>query len=272
MKIKSGTNLSLLQRQQVRKATMNARLSMAKTKRIKTSNSSSKKKTTSGSLLSSLLQNKLNVSESSKNTTQVDKTVEEQKASYTEMKKMAAALQKYAKNFMEDGENGLFAKATPKEENSDVTLTEEEKKKEAEKVSAGKKKLTSELLDCVEDYNKMVSRMNKVNSSTMNMYLRQLKQYESANYQSLKEVGMSIEKDGTLTVNEDKLKNADVEELKKVFHEKGCFMERVSYKSKNIQSNAEYNLSNLGNVYTSSNYGKSGTTSSVGGSTYSAKS
>lgn len=272
MRIKSGTNLSLIQRQQVRKATMSARISRAKAKRIKTSSSSSKKQTTSGSLLNALLQNKLNASDSTKNTTQVDKTVEAQKESYTEMKKMAAALQKYAKNFMETGENSLFAKATPKEENPDVTLTEEEQKKEDEKVAANKKKLTSEMLDCIEDYNKMVTRMNKVNSSTMSMYLRQLKQYESTNYQSLKEIGVSIEKDGTLTVNEDKLKNAGVDELKKVFHEKGCFMERISYKSKNIQSNAEYNLSNLGNVYTSSSYGRSGTASSVGGSTYSARS
>lgn len=274
MRIRTGMSLSLVQRQQVRKATINARISLGKAKRIKQSKSTktSSKASASSTTLRNLLNNKLNASAAASSSIQLDKTTEEQKASYTQMKKMASEMQKYAAKFLATGEKSIFEKATPPEEDTEMGLTEEEQRKETERAEANRKVLTSELLDCLEDFNKMMTSMNKVNSSTMSLYIRQLKQYETEQYGALEDVGVSVEKDGTLTVKEEKLKNADIHKLKKVFHEKGCFLDKVGYKSKNIQSNAEYNLSNLNLVYSSSTYGKNGASYEVGGSTYSAKS
>ncbi len=251
MKVRTGMSFALVQRQQIRQATISARIGMAKAKRIKTSKNSSKNlsksKLTSDSTRT-LLGSKLNAALAAQGMTQVDLTVEEKTKSYKQMKQMALNLQQYGAEFLEEGEKSLFEGDT-----SQV-------------------KLQKELLASLSDFNDMMDCMNDVDSTTMNLYIRQLKQYEISSSQSLEKVGISIESDGTLTVQSEKFKAADKEDLKKVFHEKGSFFAQVANKSKNIRANAEYCLSNLNLVYGSSIYQKNGTTSMLGGSTYNARS
>ena len=69
-------------------------------------------------------------------------------------------------------------------------------------------------------------------------YSELLKQIASKNGDALSELGISMEKDGSLTVDEEKLKAAKSE-----------FVQKLQYMASNISDSVEAELKSMGNQY-----------------------
>lgn len=288
MRIQHGAGMSLIRSRQVRQAKINYRISAGKARRTKQSSSLSNSSllSTSNNKLSiyDQLMQKLQSSQGNSNKNQTSTTTSQQKKNYTLLKQYASNVSQYGNKLLASGEDSLFAAATPKKDATtgdstttdataaDTTTDVVKQKEEQEKLAAGKEKVVKQITKFLDEYNDMVGKMNDIASNTNELYLKQLKQYETQNEDGFHKLGISIKKDGTLDYSEAVLKASDVADLKSVFGVKGSFADKVSSKSKYIESSAEYNLSNLNKVYNSGTYGKTGYAYDTGGSTFNARS
>jgi ABC-type transporter Mla subunit MlaD len=68
-----------------------------------------------------------------------------------------------------------------------------------------------------DTYNNTLSSTSKSSDSDLSKYAKQLKSLANKYSDKLESVGITVEKDGSLSVNEDLLKAKDVDDLKKVF-------------------------------------------------------
>lgn len=143
----------------------------------------------------------------------------QKRSNYTSISSSAESLRKHADKLL-----------GTKEEDS--LLNTEEKKEQAVK----------EIKGFIEDYNCMVERLQRVDTAVSSLYLKQLKGHVGENQDLLRDLGISQNTTGTLKINEDKLKEADLEKLKKAFGTAGCFGEKISSWAEKIQANAEANL------------------------------
>ncbi len=161
----------------------------------------------------------------------------QKKSNYTSLISSAESLKKHADKLLDT-----------KEEES---LFTEEKKQQAVK----------EIKGFVEDYNRMVERLQRVGTTVSSLYLKQLQGHVADNKDLLRELGITQNTTGTLKINEDKLKEADPEKLKKLFGTDGGFGDKISSWAEKIQANAEANLAGYygnENLY-GNNYNRYGT-------------
>lgn len=128
-------------------------------------------------------------------------------------------------------------------------------KAKAEKDNTGICKTVEKL---VEEYNQAIKELSSGQDALLNSCAPALKQVAAQNKEGLQKLGITIEKDGTLKVDSEKLKSADIESLEKMFGNSGMFSVRTAYvlarASEYAAANAEsftsqYNAS--GNAYTS---------------------
>lgn len=186
---------------------------------------------------------------------------------YTDMKKAADSLQEHINKLLETGDNSLFSKAASnqKESNNNSTdkstekNTSKDKQKETE-LAANKKKVVEEINSFIEDYNTMVSKMNRIGGTINNLYANHLKKYVEQERLELKELGITQSSNGTLSVNQKTLKSADIKKLQKVFGTKEGFVDKVAERSKSVEVHAESNITTLKkrNYISSSNYNRYG--------------
>ncbi len=219
------------------------RSKMIRARRIKNSSfksSKSSRKTTSRT--SNSLASKYNSirNANNKKTSVAQTLLGETKENYTNMKTAAEEAGKHLEILMETGEDSLFGT--------------EEKKADTEKIC-------SEVKEVVEAYNDMVEAMTKEGGTVNEMYMRQLHGFVVSNKSKLEKVGITENKSNQLTIDKDKLKNAETEVLKELFQGDGSFADKLADRSKKIIDNADTNLNSLNNAtYSSllSNYGTSG--------------
>ncbi|MDY5882253.1 MAG: hypothetical protein SPJ65_02865 [Roseburia sp.] len=272
MRIQSRSAMSLSRSRQVRQAKINYRISAGRAKRTKSSSGSktlSALNTSNNKLsLYDALMKKLQGTDTSSNKNE-NVTTAAQKKNYTLLKQYATNVVSSGKKLLDESEGSLFDEAS-KTVSEDIT--DETKKKEAEqKIADAKDKVKKQALEFINEYNDMIDKMNDISSNTNELYLKQLKQYGTISSAAFTKVGISANKDGTLTVDEAKLKAADWKDLKAVFGEKGSFVDKVTAKTKYIKSSAEYNMSNLSKVYSSSTYSNTGRAYETGSSTFQAR-
>lgn len=154
---------------------------------------------------------------------------------YTSMKKAAENLKEHTKK--------LFSTLDREWEN----LTEEETAKY-------RKEAEGEITGFVEDYNTLVKMLGKESSSINSIYLGQLQSYMQGSKNILSEMGITRETDGTLSINQETLKSADVSKLREAFGQAGSFAGKVMERAENIIASAETNLSVLNNSLYAGNY------------------
>lgn len=175
-------------------------------------------RTSGSSYLNALAQASRRTSKTSAAAQTKQSTALSQQTSYLEATKTSAnGVRGHAQKLSESGKDSLFAKAAETGNTKDVV-------KEAEAF--------------VEDYNKMVSNMSKAGGTTNNIYRSQLSYDLISERENLKNIGITANKDGTLSVNKQTLKNADVEDLQKVFAGTSSFAGKASAKSIYIESGA----------------------------------
>lgn len=103
--------------------------------------------------------------------------------------------------------------------------------------------------ELVERYNKSMEALHST-SDPLNEYYRQMLE---ANYldnkDALSSIGITAGKDGTLKLDENKLKSADMETIKKVLGSDGVFTARVGFTASRIADNAGANLRSFSSQY-----------------------
>ena len=101
----------------------------------------------------------------------------------------------------------------------------------------------------MDSYNSVLKSLKKSPSTLNNFYCSQLKSAASNNSTALKNAGVTIAKDGTISVDEDKLKSADISAIKKAFGESSDFSEKVSFVAEHIGANAQAGAASISSQY-----------------------
>lgn len=191
-----------------------------------------------GKVLANSSSNKNNVSNAIKNQANESGLTKEEAAAkdnYTSIKNAAESLKTHTEKLL----------SMPGKEWE--TLTEEE-------ISSYKEKAVSEITSMIEDYNQMIKSMAAEGGNINTTYLGQMKDYFQNYQKDLNELGIGQKSDGTLTISQEILKEADAEKLKEVFSSQGTFVSKVNTRVDNVISNAETNLAVLNRSQYAGNY------------------
>lgn len=165
-----------------------------------------------------------------------------QKSDYEKLEKSAGRLQKSADKLAAKGENSLYEKA--KESND----TEE---------------ICKETQTLVEEYNNTMKILQSDPGPLNNYYYEMLQEAASGNREALESVGITVSKNGKMTVDSDKLKAADADTLEKALGSSG-FTSKVSFVAGRVSDNAQAGTKSL-----ASQYGADGSLHAASGSKYS---
>lgn len=150
------------------------------------------------------------------------------KSSYEKLDDAVNALEDAAEALASGKEDSLFAKAKESGNTADV-------------VKAVKA--------LIEKYNETTKQLDQ-NTSNINMYYSQmLKSLASKNGEELSKLGISVQKDGSIAVDEEKLKDAKIEDLETMFGEKSEFVEKLQFLASHISDNVAAELESLGTQY-----------------------
>lgn len=152
------------------------------------------------------------------------------KINYEKLEKAADQLLQKTQIFTTEGEKSVFAKAGETGNNQQVYEG-------------------AEVL--IESYNNTIKAL-KTAPATLNEYYRKmLQEAASENGDALKNIGITISKDGTAVIDKDKLKAASIDSLEKALGESGDFVKKMAFLAERISDNAEANAENLTSQYNS---------------------
>lgn len=188
----------------------------------------------SGSYMNKL-KNSLSPSQKSGSASSVNTLLK--RSNYNALLNASESIQKHGKTLTETGEKALFES--------------EESRTQA----------IQEIKGFLQDYNNMIERLTKVDSTVSKLYVKQLSGHVADNQDDLRELGITRSTTGTLKLDEEKLAKADLEKLKKVFGTSGGFITKICSWAEKIEANAEANLSGMyqsENLY-GNNYNRYGT-------------
>ena len=152
------------------------------------------------------------------------------KTKYEKLEKAADQLSEAASVFIATGEDSLFSKARESGDNQDVYNAVE---------------------DFVGKYNSTLSALKNTSSTLNDYYSQMLKSAASDNKEALESIGITIAKDGSLSVDKDKLKETDIDTLEKVLGNTKGFTQKAAYVADRVSDNAHTNQSSLSSQYSS---------------------
>ena len=165
-------------------------------------------------------------------------------ATKTTLKGEADSLYKAAGVLTSTGKDSLFNKVDIKDKDSGITT----KGYDTDKIYKAVDSLAS-------SYNQLVkSSVNSTNNAVLRQTLGMI-QSAGSNGRLLNNVGIKINADNTLSVDEETFKKADMNVVKSLFNGSGSFGDRIQSVAGNINANVN-NL--LGNNYTYTAFGTSG--------------
>ncbi len=144
-------------------------------------------------------------------------------AAYSKIQTSASSLQLYGEKLASEDKTSLFSKAEASGKTKDVV---------------------TQVKAFVKEYNNMVGNMKKTDDTVNTYFAKELNSYAKENETKLKEMGITIETDGTLKMNESTLDKASLSSLKEVFQGTKSFAGKVAAKSILIEKKAVTELSN----------------------------
>lgn len=130
--------------------------------------------------------------------------------------------------------------------------------------SGDSSKVCEEIRKLADDYNHLLEVLQKSSGELNRFYAKSLKDLAAGNQEALESVGVSVGKDGRLSVDSDRLAAAGIEELEKVFGGKGSFVSGTSFLSSRIADNARAEAESLSNLYGSNGRQNAGTGAGYG--------
>jgi len=159
----------------------------------------------------------------------VKKTEAQNRKLYQKLKDAAELLEETAKALGSDKSDNIFAKAKESGDNSEVVKN---------------------IKTLIEQYNIAKKQLESSAASPINAYYSQtLKQLASKNSEALSAVGITIGKDGSMSIDESKLNAADIEDLEALFGSKSEFIQKLEYLASHVSDNVSAEIESLGNQY-----------------------
>lgn len=149
---------------------------------------------------------------------------------YEKLEKTADQLSEAASVLMERGKDSLFSKARESGDNKDIYNAVE---------------------DFVGTYNSTLSALKNTSGTLNDYYSQMLNSAAFDNKKALEDIGISVAKDGRLSIDKDKLKGADIDTLEKVLGNTTGFTKKASYAADRISDNARTNQRSLSSQYSS---------------------
>ncbi len=114
--------------------------------------------------------------------------------------------------------------------------------------------ILSAVKDFAKSYNDLMSKATKSTNKNVARRAENLAGQVTNYYKQLKAAGIEINEDGTLKVNEDTIKNADVSALKRAFNGKDSMLGQIASKVDQIGNAAESAAKNLKGYTKSAKY------------------
>lgn len=137
--------------------------------------------------------------------------------SSAQLKGAAENLSDYAEKLYDDGKDSLFAKA---------------------EASGDTSELVAHITSMAEAYNKTLKYLGSSDSALNKFYGQELKNYASDHSSALQAVGVTRNKDGSLSIQKDVLSAADLDSLKAAFGSTSGFTDKVGYVAGRTAENA----------------------------------
>lgn len=153
------------------------------------------------------------------NTTQVNKT---ERANYEKIEASADTVAKSLMSFLEEGKEDRFTKKT--------------------------------VGDFVEQYNSLVNTLKKDNSTLNEFYREMLGEAAQENAEDLASIGITANKNGTLSFDADKFAEADADTVKKVLGESGTFSVKAAFIVGRVGENAAATIESYSTQYSANGY------------------
>lgn len=148
---------------------------------------------------------------------------------YQKLKDAAESLENATKTLGSEKSDNIFAKAKESGDNADIVKN---------------------VKTLIEQYNEVRKQLERDASSPINAYYNQtLGQLASKNKEELSKVGITVGKDGSMTIDENKLKEASVEDLESLFGSKSEFIQKMQYLASHVSNNVSAQIESLGNQY-----------------------
>ena len=152
------------------------------------------------------------------------------KNTYTKLEDSSEKLSKYASSLLETEKDSIYDKA----EESGSTIS-----------------IVSNVSKLVEEYNSTINQLNKAGGSMNEFYRQQLKAIPSSCKDVLKAIGITQQKDGSLSIDEKTLKSADTATLKKDLGNDTGFASKIDFISGRVNKNAAANAASASSQYNS---------------------
>lgn len=251
-----GTRTSLARARMVRSARR------SRSSRILSKNSSSSARTSSSS------SSKTQSTSTTKQTKQI--------SMYEEVQKAADGLQTTAKSLIElgtikttttDATTTDTTAATDETTTADTTTSTSATTQTSAKTEEElKKEIIDGVKDMVEQYNTIYNNLDNLSGTVNTVFLSQLKSLVGSCEEALKKTGISVNKDGTLSITTKSLESTDLSTLKEVYCKSSGITGKLMNKCESIESNASSTISVLNRMYGTSTYNKYGSSSSYYGS------
>ena len=152
------------------------------------------------------------------------------KNTYTKLEDSSEKLSKYASSLLETEKDSIYDKA----EESGSTSS-----------------IVSNVSKLVEEYNSTINQLNKAGGSMNEFYRQQLMAIPSSCKDTLKAIGITQQKDGSLSIDEKTLKSADTATLKKALGNDTGFASKIDFISGRVNKNAAANAASASSQYNS---------------------
>ena len=108
-------------------------------------------------------------------------------------------------------------------------------------------KIAGAVKDFATNYNKVIDQAGKVNSKEVAQDMNFMTSMTGTFTKILDKIGVSVGNDGKLTVDEDKLKNADVATIKSIFNGNATYGSQIAEKANSISKDTEMSTTIYGN-------------------------
>lgn len=152
------------------------------------------------------------------------------KNTYTKLEDSSEKLSKYASSLLETEKDSIYDKAEE---------------------SCSTSSIVSNVSKLVEEYNSTINQLNKAGGSMNEFYRQQLKAIPSSCKDVLKAIGITQQKDGSLSIDEKTLKSADTATLKKALGNDTGFASKIDFISGRVNKNAAANAASASCQYNS---------------------
>ncbi len=150
------------------------------------------------------------------------------RARYEKLEKASDLLSAQAGKLTKKGEDSLFEKA---------------------KASGDYTEIYEEVEALVDSYNDTLDALGK-ETGALNLFYRQsLTDITGENKEALDSIGITVNKNGSLKLDKDKLKAADLETLEKVLGSEKGVSDHLAFVSSRIADNARTNVESMSEVY-----------------------